>query len=388
MVLFVALASSLLFLLFGFRQGAEIQMEATVRAYCGDFDISVEEAEHPEKISLEDVAVFLQEEYGEMLEAIVPELKFRKVFVSHDSINEFGWMYGVSPAYFEINKDHISWKSGRLFREGTAEAVVESTFAKRLKLNTGDMVLARYTTDEGVINTIWLRISGIFIGNENLHGLTLFTTLDNARFLSLAEEKECGLLRVYLKNPKDDGFRSIIVNSLEEKYAGRLRVKDWKDADNQLSFVNLFHLIWLMMLLMLTVIGLVALVVVYFAIYNSFYMFYSSRNKEIATLMTFGIKAFPLFLRSFYESLLLMGGGVGLGFWGAVLVSRILRQVTITEDLATMVLVTGGPYLRISFSWTEVGVLFAFLIATGIYASLRSLHSYWRMEVREVAGHR
>lgn len=380
-IFFIALVTSIVFLLFAFRQGAQEQMEASVRTNYGDIEITSRERE----TSLEEVEAYIKKEYSGIMETLLPELWLNNVLINHGTANEFGRISGISASFFEIMEDHIYWVEGEPFQaDSSSEAVIETSFAEQLNIGVGDVVTVRYTTQEGAINTARFIISGIFTGIADLHGGGLFTSLEAARFLSLLEGNWSNQIKFYLYDA-DDALLLQVYDDLSEKFAGKVRINvfEWRD---EVGFAQIFRMVWMLMLLLLSLVSAVILIVLYFAVYNNFYMSFYSRTKEIASLLTFGMKHSSLYLRSFFEGLIIMIAGIGIGFIFALFFSSIFESITYSGSMETYVMVLGGPYLRFSFIAKEVLLISLFLGFTGLWASFKSLHNYLKLEVREIAS--
>lgn len=379
-IFFIALVTSIVFILFAFRQGAHEQMEASVRTNYGDIEIISRERE----TSLEEVEAYIRKEYQGEMEALLPKLRLNNVLINHGAANEFGRISGISASFFELIEDHIYWVEGEPFQAATSEAVIETSFAEQLNLGVGDVVTVRHTTQAGVINTARFFISGIFTGIANLHGGGLFTSLEAARSLSLLEGNWSNQIKFYLYDA-DDALFLQVYDDLSEKFAGKVRINvfEWRD---EVGFAQIFRTVWMLMLLLLSLVSAVILIVLYFAVYNNFYMIFYSRTKEIASLLTFGMKHSSLYLRSFFEGVTVMVAGIGIGFLFALFFSSIFESITYSGSMETYVMVFGGPYLRFSFIAKEVLLISLFLGFTGLWASFKSLYNYLKLEVREIAS--
>ena len=167
--LFIMVISCMLVLIFGFRRGAREQLQASLQAEAGDVFINAKREEY----SLTGLAGLLQERFEEKIKVISGCLSLSNCLFVCDDLYEYGTLNGVGEEFFRINKDHLYWEEGRPFLEGGVEAVVEKSYAKTLRIKAGDLVTVRRRTKEGMYNTVQLQISGIFIGNEYLHGYSL-----------------------------------------------------------------------------------------------------------------------------------------------------------------------------------------------------------------------
>lgn len=381
-ICFIALVTGIVFLLFGFRQGAQEQMEASVRSNYSDIEIITKDKE----TSLEGVEDYIRKEYQGVMDNILPELRLNNnVLINYGAASEFGGVSGVPVSFFEIIKDHIYWVDGEPFEgKSSSEAVIETSFAQQLNLEVGDVVTVKYTTQEGAINTARFNITGIFTGIAELHGGVLFTSLEAARSLSLLDGNWSNRIRFYL-NDADETLFLQVYDDLSGEFGDKVKINvfEWRD---EVGFAQVFKMVWMLMLLFLTLVSAVILIVLYFAVYNNFYMNFYSRTKEIASLLTFGMKHSSLYLRSFYEGLLVMIAGIGTGFFLAFFSSSILESITFSGSMEMDVMVLGGPYLRFSFLAKEVLLISLFLGFTGLWASFKSLYNYLKLEVSEIAS--
>ena len=379
--LFIMVISCMLVLIFGFRRGAREQLQASLQAEAGDVFINAKREEY----SLTGLAGLLQERFEEKIKVISGGLSLSNCLFVCDDLYEYGTLNGVGEEFFRINKDHLYWEEGRPFLEGGVEAVVEKSYAKTLRIKAGDLVTVRRRTKEGMYNTVQLQISGIFIGNEYLHGYSLFTSLEEARLLELDMEKEkLNQLRVYLADPDDEALLFQVVKTVEEEARDEVNVQVLKWDTGSFGIMQLFSVVSLIMGIVLSLVSVTLLIVLFFALHNTFYLLFHSRTAELSALLPFGMKYSALYKVAFWETIILIGlgslGGLGL----AILTAFSLRHLPLTGKLSEMVAILGGPYLRFLFLPEDLGVVLVFIVITGLWASWKALRNYLRREIREI----
>lgn len=380
-ILFIMAASSILFLLFSFQRGSVLQHEASLRGNIGDILIGARSGDY----TIEEVGDFLGERFGDKIDTIINEYRLDNCHFINNSLYDQDSLIGINPEYFEMNKDYIYWKEGRIFNPGTFEVVLESKYAKNINVKTGDSIFVQYQTDFGVINTIQVIVTGIFVANEFIYHADFYTSLETAYALALKDNK-INRMRLYLNNP-DDELIYEITDTLEKRFEdiAYYQVREWHKASFPVSWI--FESIWSIIGIIFMFVGIVTLIVFFLAIYNSFYLEKITRNSEISTLLTYGMKHSALHIINFYETIILLISGVmGAGIF-TIVFTRILGNIVLIDKLRQLIILFGGPHFKFKFLVKDIIFVFVFILITGSFATFRALKMFLKRDVREIVSY-
>ena len=134
-------------------------------------------------------------------------------------------------------------------------------------------------------------------------------------------------------------------------------------------------------------VGIVTLIVFFLAIYNSFYLEKITRNSEISTLLTYGMKHSALHIINFYETIILLISGVmGAGIF-TIVFTRILRNIVLIDKLRQLIILFGGPHFKFKFLVKDIIFVFVFILITGSFATFRALKMFLKRDVREIVSY-
>ncbi len=381
-VAFLGISAGILFLFLSFRQGAKDQIDSTIKKVYGDIRVTARGEE-----SLKEVKRYIQNKYGSPLKKSVSQLSLDKCKLTGSGNYRETTITGVDENYFQWLGDSIYWKSGGPPGSGgktskeRVDAVLENSYASKLNLGFGDKLTISYETENGEIQELQTRISGVFIGNRFQQSGKLFLPLNRVQDL-MEREEVIDLIKVILKRPTDNKLQRI-TSEISDRYRMKasISVRKW---ESKLNYGTVFSSVWALMGSILVLTALAILIVLSLGVYDTFYLDFRSRTEEISTLLTYGIGHGKLYLLTFLEvSLLLILGG-GTGFLLALALARTLGNIPLVKNFSYLFIVLGGPFLEFSLFSREILYGLGLAAISAYTASLLSLRSYLRKDVARI----
>lgn len=379
---FLGVASLVLFLFLSFHQGAENQINSTIKKVYGDIRVTAR-GDH----SLWEVGQYLHDNYKQSLQKTTSQLSLNNCELTGSGNYRETSVTGVGEDYFQWLGDSIYWESGGPFglenqrSEGLVNAVLENSYADKLNLELGDTVTVKYEPKSGKSKELKVSISGVFIGNRFQQGGKLFLPLNQVQKLAGSKHK-IDLIKINLLRPSDENLHRITSGILDNyKMAASVSVRKWESS---LSYSTIFSSVWGLVGLILVLTGLAIIIVLSLGVYDTFYLDLRSRTEEISSLLTYGIGHGKLYLLNFLEVsiLLIVGGGVGLLL--ALVIVLTLGNIPLVKNFGYLFIVLGGPFLEFTLFSREIVIGFALTALAAYASSFLSLRSYLRKEVAEI----
>jgi len=371
-----------LFLFLGFRQGAEDQINSTIRKSYGDIRLTARGDR-----SLKEVKQYLCENYDRYLERTASQLSLQGVRLTGSGNYRESRIVGVREDYFRWLGDSIYWKSGGPPEPrgetpvSPVNGVLEKSYAKKLNLKQGDTITAVYESVRGATGKLRIQVSGVFIGNRFQKGGKLFLPLKTVQELT-GETGKIDLVKINLVRPTEVNLDRI-ASLVSDKYrmTASVSVRKW---NRDLTYSTIFSRVWALMGVILVLSALTIILVLSLGIYDTFYLDLRSRAEEISTLLTYGIHHGKLYLLNFLEItiLLVLGGGAGLLL--ALTIALILANIPLVKNFSYLFIVLGGPFLQFSLFTPDLLIGFGVTSLAAYFASCLSLRSYLRGDVAEI----
>ncbi len=383
-IAFIGLASGLIFLFFGFRQGAREQIDFTIRKVYGDIRVDAR-GDH----SLWEVKQYVEDKYDDQIRKSIGQASVNGFTLIGPSIYRESVVSGVSSDYFQWLGDSIYWEEGNPLGSGESgsgkpvNAVLEKSFARELNVEQGDTLRIEYTSESGKEGSLEIKISGIFIGNRFQQGGKLFLPLQTLRDL-IREERRLDLLKLNLKNPTEENLHRV-ASDLSENYEmeASFSVREWAQS---IGYSTVFSQVWMLMGLILVLAGSALVVVLGFGIYDTFYLDLRSRTEEISSLLTYGMEHRKLYLLHFLEVSLLLVFGIGTGYLIATVFALTIGSFPLIKNFSYLFMVLGGPFLEFSLFTPSNLVGLGITALAGYLSSFFALRAYLHQTVAETMG--
>lgn len=358
----------------GIFRGTETNMQMSLRAYYGDVSIS---SRLSSGLPFSMDYIYSQPFYHD-IETMVKECTIPGVTVSgnmgFDTVN----IIGIEGDYFAFIDDNIEWLDGSFKRPDKDFALLDYSVAKKLGLDIGDSFILELKTKDGMINTASLIVGGIFRGNKYIIGDKIYINLAEAHRL-LMKNYLTGI-KLYLKS-KDD----FIINSIETAFvpydnAISLGIIS-RNPDSVGVFSSLFDFFHKFFSLFIWLFSLVFFLVLYFGVQNTVFIMFNERKEEVSTLMAFGMPRIKFFLITMWEMLFFMIFSFIPAYLFSLLVGKIISQFNVINISTEIVVVTGGPSLRLDLFKDDIVMLATFIAFILFVGTVLSIMRYLSREV-------
>ncbi|MDA9126833.1 FtsX-like permease family protein, partial [Flavobacteriaceae bacterium] len=195
--------------------------------------------------------------------------------------------------------------------------------------------------------------AGIFQVNETLDNGTVFTSLENAKYLLNYDAETLSALDIYLKPSIDEETAR---SALQSIFNNKVTIKNRLQLNDALyKMLNTEHVA---VYLIFTLILIIAL----FNIIGSIIMMILDKKKNLKTLYHLGATVKELRRIFYYQGILMtvIGGSIGLGIGVVVIwMQQKYDLVMITPSL---------PY-PVDLQLTNIGVVFGTIFILGVLAS-------------------
>jgi len=195
--------------------------------------------------------------------------------------------------------------------------------------------------------------AGIFQVNETLDNGTVFTSLENAKYLLNYDAETLSALDIYLKPSIDE---EVARSALQSIFNNKVTIKNRLQLNDALyKMLNTEHVA---VYLIFTLILIIAL----FNIIGSIIMMILDKKKNLKTLYNLGATVKELRRIFYYQGILMtvIGGSIGLGI-GVVV-------IWLQQKYALVMITPSLPY-PVDLQLANIGVVFGTIFILGVLAS-------------------
>ena len=225
--------------------------------------------------------------------------------------------------------------------------------AKVIKLYAPKPGTGQQTSVKSAFTSMKVANAGIFQVNETLDNGTVFTSLENAKYLLNYDAETLSALDIYLKPSIDEEAAR---SALQSIFNNKVTIKNRLQLNDALyKMLNTEHVV---VYLIFTLILIIAL----FNIIGSIIMMILDKKKNLKTLYHLGATVKELRRIFYYQGILMtvIGGSIGLGIGVVVIwMQQKYDLVMITPSL---------PY-PVDLQLTNIGVVFGTIFILGVLAS-------------------
>jgi lipoprotein-releasing system permease protein len=225
--------------------------------------------------------------------------------------------------------------------------------AKVIKLYAPKPGTGQQTSVKSAFTSMKVANAGIFQVNETLDNGTVFTSLENAKYLLNYDAETLSALDIYLKPSIDEEAAR---SALQSIFNNKVTIKNRLQLNDALyKMLNTEHVA---VYLIFTLILIIAL----FNIIGSIIMMILDKKKNLKTLYHLGATVKELRRIFYYQGILMtvIGGSIGLGIGVVVIwMQQKYDLVMITPSL---------PY-PVDLQLTNIGVVFGTIFILGVLAS-------------------
>jgi lipoprotein-releasing system permease protein len=225
--------------------------------------------------------------------------------------------------------------------------------AKVIKLYAPKPGTGQQTSVKSAFTSMKVANAGIFQVNETLDNGTVFTSLENAKYLLNYDAETLSALDIYLKPSIDE---EVARSALQSIFNNKVTIKNRLQLNDALyKMLNTEHVA---VYLIFTLILIIAL----FNIIGSIIMMILDKKKNLKTLYNLGATVKELRRIFYYQGILMtvIGGSIGLGI-GVVV-------IWLQQKYALVMITPSLPY-PVDLQLTNIGVVFGTIFILGVLAS-------------------
>ena len=225
--------------------------------------------------------------------------------------------------------------------------------AKVIKLYAPKPGTGQQTSVKSAFTSMKVANAGIFQVNETLDNGTVFTSLENAKYLLNYDAETLSALDIYLKPSIDE---EVARSALQSIFNNKVTIKNRLQLNDALyKMLNTEHVA---VYLIFTLILIIAL----FNIIGSIIMMILDKKKNLKTLYNLGATVKELRRIFYYQGILMtvIGGSIGLGI-GVVV-------IWLQQKYALVMITPSLPY-PVDLQLANIGVVFGTIFILGVLAS-------------------
>jgi ABC-type lipoprotein release transport system permease subunit len=358
------LSIMIIILLFAYIDGSRRQLNLQYTAYSGEVVLKLKEIANKNPVDINKILSEKIPSISYISKKIRSEVQYR--FTGNNNSGD-AEMIGVNLKQDHNLRNYLTLTQGKLI-ENEKEILVPSSMLQKTDIKIGDSIRISGKTAQDVYNAAAFKVAGIY----NSPGLTLFSTPQflisyaSMEAYYMPEEKNLEYC-IYFKNGKvpseinkfirdaldDDTLR--IVDSVEIK-----KISSWDILNISVQF-NIFLIV---MIILTTIILMTITIAVNFNIYL---ILLRKRQKQIGTLMSFGVSSWKIGLTLLLEALVQVIISTVVAALLCYLISFLLRQQIAGGFLEVLFVLLSGTN-RIDFYVQFYQISNAFLILLGAVA--------------------
>lgn len=290
---------------------------------------------------------------------------------------------GVEPAYMSYFSRTIGWNEALKGEFKRGSILLEAGLAAKVQAHKGDSVSIRIRAEEGFVNANQFKVAGIYMGNPWLYKNTVLLRIEDVREL-FSKDDAVNTLTGFFFNKKQSGELRTLVSPLDIKYSRIALFSTRTDMENS-NVVMVFGYYRAFMIFILSIVILTFIIILYFSIQNIYFVEYRTRRKELATLLTFGMKPGSLMVVVFFETLLVFLVSLLFSFIILFALGGALSLFKITDiSYQQAVVLLGGNSIVLSYVPLNLAVFSVLIFLITVRSSLRGAKSYLKMHIREI----
>lgn len=363
-----------------FLEGTNLQIKSYLRNTMGDL-VSTSRGIETNILPVYD---YLNQKYSSLIEASVRTYRTFAEFLGN-TVYATGSLIGAEPSFFSYLDSCVSWLEPPEKKLTPGTALIEYYTASKLNLRRGDSFSIRVKTEDGMINTLQVRVEGIFLGSDLLFEKVIYINISDLEHLLIIGEEYAGEVKTYFRENASDEELIALHRDLVDQFSGLALFQLIRLHPAAAFIYQEFQYYRMIMILLFIVITIVFLFIIYFAVQNSFFISYKARRNEIITLLTYGMKPQEIMKIALWESLLIFCIALFIASVLSWCLGLILQTVIIDNpESADLISIIGGPRLHFSPSLLTLGIFVGIILLITIYAANKGVGVYLRGEIREI----
>ncbi len=371
---------TIILLCLNFITGTGKQMSQSIRNIKGDINIS-------SKINSINIVDYEKKLNNKNIKTIVKEMEFDGYAYGIGNSQIDVKIIGTEDKKFDYFKKSVSWKVKPENKFARNTILLEAGVASNLNLNKGDFITIKIITEDGMINTIDLEVTGIFVGSTLFFEKTVYMNIEDMNLLYL-EDNFVNNYRLYFdssisldnkekmeiiyKNIKKEIDKKAIINSVV-----LFPSENW-----DIGFFNYYKIIVVFLLNLLVI---TFLIVLRYSMKNMFYINFLDKRSDITTLLTYGMKLSKIKLIFLIEGLMLFISSLFFGFIFSEILQLLIGLIKIKSyQYADLITAIGGPNIVFATN-IKMNLIYLFIIAFFIVVAVyKGISSCFKMEIREL----
>lgn len=376
MVGFIALILVIMMVNLLFLDGTSTQMKEALRNSKGDLYLW-------SKFSLSTADSNLEAYRDKLKNKIRTLAKYSQIYSASGYAEAL--VLGTEPAYLQYLDRVVSWPQRHREKLKQGSALIENGLAQKLNVKRGDFITIKIKNDSGMVNTLQVKIDGVFVGSNLLFGDVLYINIKDQNLLWINElDFECNDLKLYFKPGITGKDLRIIEEYLQLNYPQAHITCPKLNPTAETAYTTFKYYRYLLIFLFI-LLNAVFIIILYFAVQNVYFIAFRQRRQELATLLTYGMKHFRIKLIGLWESNLIFALALMLSVPLSLLITSAIHQFEITDSsLGELIAVLGGPRINFSFNWLTIPAMVVLVWAMTLIATYRGVNNYLKLEIREI----
>lgn len=371
---FMTMAITMVFACLGLLRGSDRQMAHSMRYSYGDLWAS---ARTP-SVDLREIAAEVEGRAGESGRV------FREFRKEGRLLGPAGYasasLHGVEPDFVPFFEKSVGWnrKPDKDLERG--QVFLDARIAHALRVDYGDQVTVRIQSDDGFVNADQFDVAGVFMGNPWLFDNLALLHVDDMRALFL---QEGAVNRITVFAAPGEDLRKL-KSDMDIKHSRKALFATLEDLGGDIV-VMVFGYYRAFLLFVIAAIVVTFSFILYFAMQNVYFMEYRARRKELATMLTFGMRPGSLLAVVGWETAISFVCSIGLSAIVLACVDVALGIARFTRlDQQQIVALLGGNRIVLEYEPLSLAVVGCALAFICLHSATRSAGNYLRLHVREI----
>jgi len=290
---------------------------------------------------------------------------------------------GVEPGYIPYFSRTVGWNAPLEKKLERGSIILEAGLAAKADADKGETVSIRIQAEDGFVNANQFEVAGIYMGNPWLHKKKVLLHIDDVRELFINKDAVTTITGFFSGEKKAAELRSL-VSPLSVEHSKSALFSTREDMENRTELM-IFGYYRVFLIFIISTIILTFMIIMYFSIQNIYYVEYRNRRRELATLMTFGMKPGTLMGVVFFETLFMFLASGVLSFLIVFAVGEALSLFQITDlSYRQAVALLGGNSIVFHYVPLHLTILSVIVFLITVRSTLRGAGEYVKMHIREI----
>jgi len=296
---------------------------------------------------------------------------------------------GLTQAYLHnVLRPFLITKAGTLDLVDLQDCLVDNPTAIALGLKVGDEIILYVHQPTERIITQRLVVTGIYVGNRYVQSGIVYCMPQIAAKLQEKSDLANYFLIKFDEELTKEQTRQLAydIKVLVGQQYPKATVVVPLDYDHTLNFFQIFEIFRTIVRVIRNMLALVMLIIIFIEIQNAYYLIINKRNKEIATLFTYGMSPLAFHFLVLAEVVLLNIAAWLVAVILSILVFFLLANYPLALKVENLVVLTGSPFIKLEYNWVSIITMPIFILATSMLSAGKSIRRYLKKEIRAISA--